>query len=133
MNGNRSPGRDAEPGRTIVFHRHGEQTLLAIATLLIAGVADRLRGRDIGLILTDAAQRFLVMKDRDPAMGARPLRRTIQREIEDALSEKVLRGELRPGQVVLIDCAGNPDEPGRARLTFHTADPAIDEAVPFRG
>ena len=42
-------------------------------------------------------------------MGARPLRRTIQREIEDTLSERILFNELRPGQIVVVDCEGDPD------------------------
>ena len=43
-------------------------------------------------------------------MGARPLRRTIQREIEDSLSERILFNELRPGQIVVVDCDGDPDD-----------------------
>jgi len=116
---------------TIVFHQLGEERLLAIVDLMTARIADQLRQRDMGLILTDDARRFVVAKDRQPAMGARPLRRTIQREIEDPLSERILCNELCPGQVVVVDCAGDPDDPDGARLTFETADPEnrLDDAL----
>jgi len=116
---------------TIVFHQLGEERLLAIVDLMSARIADQLRQRDMGLILTDDARRFVVAKDRQPAMGARPLRRTIQREIEDPLSERILCNELCPGQVVVVDCAGDPDDPDGARLTFETADPEnrLDDAL----
>src|SRR5690606_15568839 len=68
--------------------------------------------------LSESAKRFLARKGWDPVMGARPLRRTIQREIEDALSERILFNELRPGQVVLVDCEGDPTDPEHAKLTF---------------
>jgi ATP-dependent Clp protease ATP-binding subunit ClpC len=70
------------------------------------------------LELTGNARRFLARKGRDPVMGARPLRRTIQREIEDPLSERILFNELRPGQIVVVDCEGDPDDPENARLVF---------------
>jgi len=53
-----------------------------------------------------AAKRLLGQKGYDPVLGARPLRRAIQREIEDALSEKILFGELKAGQVVIVDAEG---------------------------
>jgi ATP-dependent Clp protease ATP-binding subunit ClpC len=67
---------------------------------------ERLRERDMGIELTLAAKELLAERGYDPAMGARPLRRTIQREVEDALSEKILFGELRPGQIVVVDVEG---------------------------
>jgi ATP-dependent Clp protease ATP-binding subunit ClpC len=57
----------------------------------------------MGLELTDAAKDLLAEKGYDPALGARPLRRTIQRMVEDPLSEKVLFKEFRPGQTVVVD------------------------------
>ena len=105
---------------TIVFHQHGENQLLGIVNLMTARIRDQLRNRDMGLELTDTARRFLIAKDRNPAMGARPLRRTIQREIEDVLSEQILLNQLRAGQIVVVDCAGDPDDPDNARLVFTT-------------
>jgi ATP-dependent Clp protease ATP-binding subunit ClpC len=62
----------------------------------------QLRNKDMGLELTPEAKALLAKKGYDPVLGARPLRRTIQREIEDPLSEKILFGELSPGQIVVV-------------------------------
>ncbi|WP_117215384.1 ATP-dependent Clp protease ATP-binding subunit [Allorhizocola rhizosphaerae] len=92
---------------TIVFHRLGQEHLLEISAILTERIRAQLRNMDVDLELTDRARRFLVHKDHDSAMGARPLRRTIQREVEDPLSELILLGELRPGQTVVLDCEGD--------------------------
>jgi ATP-dependent Clp protease ATP-binding subunit ClpC len=68
---------------------------------------DRLKERDMGIELTQAAKELLAERGYDPALGARPLRRTIQREVEDALSEKILFGEVRAGQIVVVDVEGS--------------------------
>ena len=57
----------------------------------------------MGMELTDKAKALLAKRGFDPVLGARPLRRTIQREIEDPLSEKILFGEVGPGQIVIVD------------------------------
>ena len=57
-------------------------------------------------MLTPAAKNLLATKGYDPVLGARPLRRTIQREIEDVLSEKILFGELKSGEIVAVDATG---------------------------
>ncbi|HET7821152.1 MAG TPA: ATP-dependent Clp protease ATP-binding subunit, partial [Ornithinibacter sp.] len=62
-----------------------------------------------------AAKNLLATKGYDPVLGARPLRRTIQREIEDVLSEKILFGELRAGEIVAVDVTGEGKE---ATFTF---------------
>jgi ATP-dependent Clp protease ATP-binding subunit ClpC len=103
---------------TIVFHRLSKAQILRIIDLMTARIRAQLRNKDIGLELTDNARRFLAGKGYDPVLGARPLRRTIQREIEDALSERILFNELRPGQVAVVDCAGDPDDSDNARLVF---------------
>jgi ATP-dependent Clp protease ATP-binding subunit ClpC len=104
---------------TIVFHQLDEETLLRIADIMIERISAQLRHRDMNLRVTAAAKRFLVRKDWDPAMGARPLRRTIQREIEDPLSERILLNELLPGYTVIID--GEAD----AGLVFTIPDGAV--------
>ena len=73
---------------------------------MIAKLDERLQDKDMGIELTPAAKELLAKKGYDPVLGARPLRRTIQREIEDVLSEKILFGELKPGQIVLVDTDG---------------------------
>ena len=89
--------------------------LLAIVDLMIAKVDERLKDRDMGLELLPAARTLLSERGYDPVLGARPLRRTIQREIEDNLSEKILFGELRAGQIVTVDVEGTGPE---AQFTF---------------
>lgn len=82
----------------------------------------------MGIELTQAAKELLAERGYDPSLGARPLRRTIQREVEDALSEKILFGELRPGQIVVVDVEG--DGPG-ATFTFTGTDKvALPDAPP---
>jgi ATP-dependent Clp protease ATP-binding subunit ClpC len=66
--------------------------------------------------LRPAAKDLLSQRGYDPVLGARPLRRTIQREIEDNLSEKILFGELRPGQIVIVDVDGGGET---AKFTFN--------------
>jgi ATP-dependent Clp protease ATP-binding subunit ClpC len=70
---------------------------------MVARIDERLKDRDMGLAVTPAARQWLADKGWEPELGARPLRRTVQREIEDGLSERILHGELRPGQLVLVD------------------------------
>jgi hypothetical protein len=69
----------------------------------------------MGMELRPAAKDLLSARGYDPVLGARPLRRTIQREIEDSLSEKILFGELRPGQIVIVDADGEGET---AKFTF---------------
>ncbi len=91
---------------TIVFRQLSREEILTIVDLMIAKVDERLKDRDMGLELLPAARMLLSERGYDPVAGARPLRRTIQREIEDNLSEKILFGELRAGQIVTVDVEG---------------------------
>src|SRR5882762_9486236 len=86
----------------------------------------------MGLELTENAKKWLAKKGWDPVMGARPLRRTIQREIEDSLSERILFNELRPGQIVVVDCEGDPEDFENSKLVFKGADKpgTVPDAVP---
>ncbi len=100
---------------TIVFHQLSQQEILTIVDLMTAKVDQRLKDRDMGLELLPAARTLLSERGYDPVLGARPLRRTIQREIEDNLSEKILFGELRAGQIITVDAVGTGPE---AQFTF---------------
>jgi ATP-dependent Clp protease ATP-binding subunit ClpC len=113
---------------TIVFHQLMQDQILGIVDLMIARIETQLRNKDMGLELTDNAKKFLANKGYDPVLGARPLRRTIQREIEDSLSERILFNELRPGQIIVIDCEGDPAQFEKAKLVFSGA--AAPEPVP---
>jgi ATP-dependent Clp protease ATP-binding subunit ClpC len=96
-----------------------------------------MKDRDMALELTQAAKELLARRGFDPVLGARPLRRTVQREIEDALAEKMLYGEVGPGQIVLVDVDG---EGPTAKFNFTgTAKselpdvPPVEEALPPSG
>jgi ATP-dependent Clp protease ATP-binding subunit ClpC len=110
---------------TIVFHQLTQEEIFTIVDLMIAKVDDRLKDRDMGIELTAPAKALLSARGYDPVLGARPLRRTIQREIEDNLSEKILFGELKAGQIVMVDADGAGPE---AQFTFR-GEPKPD-AVP---
>ncbi len=112
---------------TIVFHQLTEDEIITMVDLMITRVEVQLRNKDMELELTTMAKKLLAKRGFDPVMGARPLRRTIQREIEDQLSEKILFGEVEPGQIVLVDTE-NWDGEGsgeNARFVFRGAAKAL--------
>lgn len=94
----------------IVFPQLSQDDILQIVDLMIGRVDERLKDRDMGLELSQEAKELLAKKGYDPVLGARPLRRTIQREIEDTLSEKILFGDLRPGHIVVVGTEGEGDD-----------------------
>jgi ATP-dependent Clp protease ATP-binding subunit ClpC len=100
----------------IVFHQLTEEEIVSIVDMMIVRVDAQMRNKDMGLELTPAAKQLLAKKGWDPVLGARPLRRTIQREIEDSLSEKILFGELIAGQIVVVDTG--PGEDGKPTFVF---------------
>src|SRR5919109_819657 len=87
----------------IVFHSLTQEDVKRIVDLMTRRVREQLKGKDLEIELTDEAKTLLAEKGYDPALGARPLRRTIQRMVEDPLSEKLLWKEFRAGQTVIID------------------------------
>ena len=110
----------------VVFHQLTEEQIITMVDLMITRVEAALANKDMAIELTPAAKSLLARRGFDPVLGARPLRRTIQREIEDQLSEKILFGEIEGGQIVIVDVEGvNPDAPegsraadDKARFTF---------------
>jgi ATP-dependent Clp protease ATP-binding subunit ClpC len=100
----------------IVFHKLQKEEIKQIVELLLLRIRETMADRELQLELTDEAKDMLVEKGWDPAMGARPLRRAIQRYIEDPLADFVLREELTPGATVVIDLTPE-DEEGEMRLT----------------
>jgi ATP-dependent Clp protease ATP-binding subunit ClpC len=99
----------------VVFPQLTQEQIIEIVDLMIARLEQRLKDKDMGIELTQAAKVLLATRGYDPTMGARPLRRTIQSEIEDQLSEKILFGDLSAGDIVVIDTEGEGDE---AKFTF---------------
>ncbi len=116
----------------VVFHPLTREHLKQIVELELAAVQRRLADRHITLEVTDEAKAYLGREGYDPVFGARPLRRTIQREVENALARLVLAGEVRDGDTVRIDIGSQglrfervgPAPDGRARVSEAAAAPA---------
>ena len=89
----------------VTFQRLNEEQLEEIVELQLGSLRKRLAERRIALDLTDEARRLLVTHGYDPAFGARPLKRTLQREVENPLALKVLSGEVGEGDTVLVGAA----------------------------
>jgi ATP-dependent Clp protease ATP-binding subunit ClpC len=107
---------------TIVFPQLSQDELLQIVDLFIRRLRERMLDRDMTLDVTDAARRQLLTIGWDPTLGARPLRRAIQHEVEDMLSENILTGELHSGSHVLVDFV---DEEFTATMTGTLALPEV--------
>jgi len=88
---------------TIVFQSLSPENVKSIVDLMMKRVSDQLKAKDLEIELTEAAKSLLAEKGYDPTLGARPLRRTIQRLVEDPLSEKLLWKEYAAGQTVIVD------------------------------
>ncbi|HEY7828580.1 MAG TPA: AAA family ATPase, partial [Candidatus Limnocylindrales bacterium] len=104
----------------IVFHTLTDAQLGAIVGLLLADLARRLAGQDLELELTDAARALIAREGHDPAFGARPLKRTIQRLVENPLARALLQGRFKPGDRIVADADLN----GGA-VVFSSADATV--------
>ena len=111
----------------IVFHQLTKDQIIQIVDLMIASLDERLKAKDMGIELTQAAKDLLAARGYDPLLGARPLRRVIQREIEDSLSERILFGELKAGEIIVVDVEG---EAAEAKFTFTGAAKATTPDSP---
>jgi ATP-dependent Clp protease ATP-binding subunit ClpB len=90
----------------VVYQRLGRENLRRIVDIQLASLASRLKNRDLGLELTDAAKDFIAEVGWDPQFGARPLKRAIQKHLEDVLARRVLAGEFTPGETIVVDRRG---------------------------
>jgi ATP-dependent Clp protease ATP-binding subunit ClpC len=106
---------------TIVFHELSTDEVTQIVDLMIARVQRQLEGQGLGLELTPEAKVLLAHKGYDPQLGARPLRRAIQRMVEDPVSEKLLLKEVRAGEIVVVDAEDDP-ETGEKVIVFRTVE-----------
>ncbi len=97
----------------VPFHRLEPGHLREIVDLMVAQTQDHIAQQDINLQVSDAARALLVKYGFDPVYGARPLRRTVQRMLEDMLAESILRGTFAPGDTITVDAADD-------KLTVHT-------------
>jgi ATP-dependent Clp protease ATP-binding subunit ClpC len=95
---------------TIVFTQLSKEEITEILDMLLARIASRLNNQDIELEVTSVAKTLLIERGFDQSMGARPLRRTLQRELEDYISEKLLYGDYLPGQTIVVGVDKKSDE-----------------------
>ncbi len=94
----------------VVFHQLTQADIERIVDLMVAEIENRLRDKDMGIELTQAAKALIAKRGYDPVLGARPLRRAIQRDIEDILAEKILFADIHPGEIVVVDVAPEGSE-----------------------
>jgi ATP-dependent Clp protease ATP-binding subunit ClpC len=87
----------------IVFHKLTKDEIMTIVDLVLSRLREQMAEHEVAIELTDEAKELLVEKGYDPAMGARPLRRAIQRYIEDPLADFVLGRSLEPGSTILVE------------------------------
>ena len=116
----------------VVFHQLTRDEIVQMVELLIGRVETQLAERDMGIELTQKAKDLLAKRGFDPVLGARPLRRTIQREIEDQLSEKILYGEIGAGEIISVDVEGWDGESkdnSKATFTFSPRPKPLPEGT----
>ncbi|MCZ9294406.1 ATP-dependent Clp protease ATP-binding subunit [Corynebacterium meitnerae] len=122
----------------VVFHQLTQEQIVQMVELLVGRLEKNLAAQDMGIELSDAAKNLLATRGFDPVLGARPLRRTIQREIEDVLSEKILFGEIGAGEIIEVDVKNwdgkteSPRDYEKAEFTF-TPKPKPLPAETFAG
>ena len=114
---------------TIVFGELSKPEVTQIVDFMIARVGKQLAGQGMGLEITEAAKFLLADRGYDPTMGARPLRRAIQRLVEDPLSERLLWKEFRAGQIIRVDVVEDPEKPGDTMLAFTGVEGFIPPTV----
>ncbi len=100
---------------------------------MVARVAVQLESQGMGLEVTVDAKHYLADKGYDPELGARPLRRAIQRLVEDPLSERLLLKEFKAGQIVVVDVEHDQDDPNQRSIIFKAVEgfepPSVEEFV----
>jgi ATP-dependent Clp protease ATP-binding subunit ClpA len=104
----------------IVFHALSDAELAAIVELLVADLARRLATQDLEIELTPAARALIMREGHDPAFGARPLKRTIQRLVENPLARALLQGQFKPGDRIVADA-----DPVSGTLVFTSGDASL--------
>ncbi|MDQ3619702.1 MAG: ATP-dependent Clp protease ATP-binding subunit [Actinomycetota bacterium] len=108
----------------IVFHELSRDEVKSIVDLMITRIENQLGSQDVDIQLTETAKDFLARTGYDPALGARPLRRAIQRHVEDPVSEKILWKEYEAGDVIIVDTGKN--EKGDDEIVFRKAERSPD-------
>ena len=114
----------------IVFHALTREHIVSIVDLMLNEVRKPMLEKGLSLEVTQAAKEWLGEKGFDPTFGARPLRRLIEREMEDTLSEGVIRGDYRPGQTVVVDVDTEDEENTKLAISVQSDEtPELAEAA----
>ena len=115
----------------VVFHQLTTEQIVQMVDLMITRVETAMRNKDMGIEITERAKQLLAKRGFDPVLGARPLRRTIQREIEDQLLEKILFGQVQPGQIVVVDVAAWDGEGATFTFRGEAKPTSVPDAPPI--
>ncbi|NNE72609.1 MAG: AAA domain-containing protein, partial [Acidimicrobiales bacterium] len=107
---------------TIVFHELSQPEVRQIVDLMLKRIASQLAGQGMGLEMTDAAKDHISIKGYDPTLGARPLRRALQRLVEDPLSERLLHKEFRAGEIIIVDVDADDENPAEQKVVFRAIE-----------
>ncbi len=113
---------------TIVFHELSRHEVVTMVDLMLKRLTGQLEGQGLGIEVTQAAKEELATIGYDPQLGARPLRRAIQRQIEDALSEKILYKEFSAGEIIVVDVVPDPEHEGKLTFTFTAVEGFVPPA-----
>jgi ATP-dependent Clp protease ATP-binding subunit ClpC len=106
----------------IVFHEHDREAIVRMVDGMTKRLAGQLEGQGLGIELTQSAKELLAARGYDPQLGARPLRRAIQRLVEDPLSEMLLYKQFNAGEIIVVDTEEDPDRPGEQRIKFSSVE-----------
>ena len=113
----------------IVFHELNRAEVLQMVDNLTRRLTSQLEGQGLGIELTQSAKEMLAVKGYDPTLGARPLRRAIQRLVEDPLSEMLLFKQFHAGEIIVVDTEDDPDKPGELRIKFSSVEGFVPPAA----
>jgi ATP-dependent Clp protease ATP-binding subunit ClpC len=107
---------------TIVFHELSRDEVMEMVDMMTTRLITQLEGQGLGIEIKQAAKEKLAELGYDPQLGARPLRRAIQRHVEDPLSEKILYKEFSAGEIIVVDVEDDPENEGKRRFTFSAVE-----------
>jgi ATP-dependent Clp protease ATP-binding subunit ClpC len=112
----------------IVFHELSRAEVVQMVDMMTKRLVGQLEGQGLGIEVKEDAKYLLAARGYDPMLGARPLRRAIQRYIEDTLSEKILYKEFSAGEIIVVDVEDDPDNEGEQRFTFTAVEGFVPPA-----
>jgi ATP-dependent Clp protease ATP-binding subunit ClpC len=113
---------------TIVFHELARDEVLQMVDMQMERLIKQLEGQGLGIELKQEAKELLADRGYDPTLGGRPLRRAIQRHIEDSLSEKILYKEFSAGEIIVVDVEDDEEAEGGKKFTFTAVEGFVPPA-----